>query len=140
MHQKQSACFSQKKSSEFNYLGLLINSQLSFESHVIKVGHRVKFILSNFGFIRNSMTNDAAKLYVCMLWYCHIIIFIFWIFHTLQSITIHIMLLTKPSVDVNSPQKSITGSISSTKVSRDPIGPHTYTVIYPHKHFLNIVK
>ena len=64
MHQKQSACFSQKKNSEFNYLGLLINSQLSFKSHVIKVGHRVKFNLSNFRFIRNSMTTDAAKIYM----------------------------------------------------------------------------
>ena len=71
---------------------------------------------------------------------CYDIVTLLFLFHTLQSITIHIMLLTKPSVDVNSPQKSITGSISSTKVSRDPIGPHIYTVIYPHKHFLNIVK
>ena len=31
--------------SEFKYLGLLIDSQLSFKSHVKKVGHRVKFNL-----------------------------------------------------------------------------------------------
>ena len=50
--------------SEFKYLGLLIDSQLSFKSHVKKEGHRVKFNLSNFRFIRNSMTTDAAKIYM----------------------------------------------------------------------------
>ncbi len=49
---------------EFKYLGLLLDSQLSFKKHVKKVVNIAKFNLANFRFIRNSLTNEAAVLFM----------------------------------------------------------------------------
>lgn len=50
---------------ELKYLGLLLDSQLSFKKHVKNVvGLNIaKFNLANFRFIRNSLTNEAAVLF-----------------------------------------------------------------------------
>ena len=40
---------------------------------------------------------------------------------------------------INSPQKSITGSVRSMKVSKNPLGI-IHTVLYTHKHSLIKVK
>ncbi len=50
--------------NKHKYLGILIDQQLSFKSHVKTVCRKIKFSLSNFRFIRNSMTMDAAKFYI----------------------------------------------------------------------------
>lgn len=48
---------------EFKYLGITIDSQLGFKQHVKRIVNRMKFNLSNFRFIRNNLTLEAAKLY-----------------------------------------------------------------------------
>ena len=40
------------------------NSNLTFKKHIRKVSQRVRFSLANFKYIRNTMTFNAAKLYV----------------------------------------------------------------------------
>lgn len=50
--------------SEYRYLGILIDSTLSFKPQVKRVCNRVKFNLSNFRFIRDHMSTEAAKMYM----------------------------------------------------------------------------
>lgn len=50
--------------SEVKYLGIVIDSNLTFKKHIKKVSQRVRFSLANFKYIRNTMTFNAAKLYV----------------------------------------------------------------------------
>ena len=49
---------------QFKYLGIIIDSTLSFKTHIKKVCNRVKFSLANFKYIRNSLTFNFAKLYM----------------------------------------------------------------------------
>lgn len=54
--------------SHFKYLGVILDSQLSFKKHIKKVTNVVKFNLQNFRQIRPYMSNDAAKTYLhCMI-------------------------------------------------------------------------
>ena len=48
---------------EFKYLGITLDSQLSFKQQIKKIVNRIKFNLSNFRFIRNNLTPESAKLY-----------------------------------------------------------------------------
>ena len=49
---------------QFKYLGIIIDSYLSFKAQIKKVYNRVKFSLANFKYIRNALTFNAAKLYM----------------------------------------------------------------------------
>ena len=50
--------------NEFKYLGIVIDSQLTFKPQVKKVVDRFKFNLNNFRYIRNNLTTEASKLYM----------------------------------------------------------------------------
>ncbi len=54
--------------SEYKYLGVLIDSKLSFKAQV----NRVRFSLSNFRFIRDYMSSDAAlhSMIISHITYC----------------------------------------------------------------------
>ncbi len=54
--------------SEYKYLGVLIDSKLSFKAQV----NRVRFSLSNFRFIRDYMSSDAALIYMHSMIISHI--------------------------------------------------------------------
>ncbi len=58
--------------SEYKYLGVLIDSKLSFKVQVKKVCNRVRFSLSNFRFIRDYMSSDAALMYMHSMIISHI--------------------------------------------------------------------
>ena len=49
---------------QVKYLGIIIDSNLTFKTQVKKVTQRVKFSLANFKYIRNTMTLNSAKLYM----------------------------------------------------------------------------
>uniref|UniRef100_A0A4W5Q9E1 Reverse transcriptase domain-containing protein n=1 Tax=Hucho hucho TaxID=62062 RepID=A0A4W5Q9E1_9TELE len=49
---------------QVKYLGVIIDSNLSFKAHIKKVCNRVKFSLANFRYIRNALTFNAAKLFM----------------------------------------------------------------------------
>ncbi len=59
--------------SEYKYLGVLIDSKLSFKSHVKRVCNRIKFNLNNFRYIRHQMSTQAAKMYTYSMIFSHII-------------------------------------------------------------------
>ena len=48
--------------SHFKYLGVTVDSQLSFKKHIKQVCNTVKFNLRNLKCIRNQLPLDAAKL------------------------------------------------------------------------------
>ena len=50
--------------TEYKYLGIMIDSRLSFKSQVKRVCDRVKFSLSNFRSIRCQLSPEAAKMYM----------------------------------------------------------------------------
>ncbi len=58
--------------SEYKYLGVLIDSKLSFKAQVKKVCNRVRFSLSNLRFIRDYMSSDAALMYMHSMIISHI--------------------------------------------------------------------
>ncbi|XDV32774.1 hypothetical protein PO909_003497 [Leuciscus waleckii] len=58
--------------SEYKYLGVLIDSKLSFTSHVKRVCNRIKFTLSNFRHIRHQMSTQAAEMYMHSMIFSHI--------------------------------------------------------------------
>lgn len=58
--------------SEYKYLGVLIDSKLSFTSHVKRVCNRIKFNLMNFRHIRHQMSTQAAKMYMHSMILSHI--------------------------------------------------------------------
>ena len=49
---------------EFKYLGIIIDSNFNFRAQVRRVCKRIKFNLANFKFIRNSMSIQAAMMYM----------------------------------------------------------------------------
>ncbi len=49
---------------QYKYLGILIDSKLTFKAQVKKVCKQVKFNLYNFKFIRDYMSLEAAKMYM----------------------------------------------------------------------------
>lgn len=49
---------------QLKYLGVLIGSNLSFKAHVKRACNRIKFNLIKFNYIGNSVTFNAAKLYM----------------------------------------------------------------------------
>ena len=49
--------------SDFKYLAIILDSNLSFKKHVKKVIQITKFYMANFRFIRNCLTTEVAKLY-----------------------------------------------------------------------------
>ncbi len=55
--------------SEYKYLGVLIDSKLSFKAQVC---NRVRFSLSNFRFIHDYMSSDAALMYMHSMIISHI--------------------------------------------------------------------
>lgn len=48
---------------DFKYLGVILNSQLSFQKHAKKVANFITFNLVNFRHIRPYLTTEAEKLY-----------------------------------------------------------------------------
>lgn len=49
---------------QVKYLGVFIDSGLTFKKHITKNSTTVKFNLAHFRFIRNQMSTDAAKLFM----------------------------------------------------------------------------
>ncbi len=49
---------------QYKYLGILIDSKLTFKAQVKKVCKQVKFNLYNFKFIRDCMSLESAKMYM----------------------------------------------------------------------------
>ena len=58
--------------SEFRYLGVILDSTLSFRKHIKKVSNSVKYNLANFRQIRNSLTSSAALLFLHCMVFSHI--------------------------------------------------------------------
>ncbi|KAJ0003141.1 hypothetical protein NQD34_018181 [Periophthalmus magnuspinnatus] len=49
---------------EYKYLGVTMDSQLSFKKHIKNVRNKIKFHLVNFKHIRGNLTTEASKLYL----------------------------------------------------------------------------
>ena len=58
--------------SDFKYLGVLIDNNLTFKEHIKKVSKCVKFNLSNFRHIRSCMSTKAALMYMHSMILSHI--------------------------------------------------------------------
>lgn len=58
--------------SEYKYLGVLIDSHLSFKSHITKICKNIKYNLSNFRHIRSHMSFPAAKMFMHSMILSHI--------------------------------------------------------------------
>ena len=58
--------------SEYKYLGVHIDTNLNFKTHIKKVCNKVKFNLSNYRYIRNFLSSAAAKLYLHSMVLSHI--------------------------------------------------------------------
>lgn len=57
---------------EFKYLGLILDPTFSFKKHIKKVSNTVKYSLSIFRHIRDTLTQDAAKIYLDAMIFSHI--------------------------------------------------------------------
>uniref|UniRef100_A0A8C6SXY0 Reverse transcriptase domain-containing protein n=1 Tax=Neogobius melanostomus TaxID=47308 RepID=A0A8C6SXY0_9GOBI len=57
---------------EFKYLGVVLDSTLTFKSHVTKICKTIKFSLHNFRYIRSSMTLQAARMFLHAMVFSHI--------------------------------------------------------------------
>ena len=57
---------------KYKYLGIIIDSTLSFKDHVKKVSNNLRFTLSNFRHLRNHMSTQAARVYLFSLILSHI--------------------------------------------------------------------
>ena len=57
---------------KYKYLGIIIDSTLSFKDHVKKVCNNLRFTLSNFRHLRNHMSTQAARMYLFSLILSHI--------------------------------------------------------------------
>ena len=58
--------------NEYKYLGIVIDTKLTFKTQVKKVVNRIKFNLNNFRYIRNNLTTEASKLYMHAMILSHI--------------------------------------------------------------------
>jgi len=58
--------------SEYKYLGLHLDSNLTFKTHIKRVCNKVKFSLVNFRYIRTLLSTEAAKVYFHSLILSHI--------------------------------------------------------------------
>jgi hypothetical protein len=58
--------------SEFKYLGIILDSNLTFKKHVKKVANTIRYNLANFRHIRPYLTTEAAKLYMHAMIFSHI--------------------------------------------------------------------
>ncbi len=56
----------------YKYLGVHLDLCLGFKTHIKKVCKKVKFNLVHFWFIRNSLSNEAAKVYFHSIIISHI--------------------------------------------------------------------
>ncbi len=62
--------------SDFKYLGVILDSQLTFQKHTKKVAKIIKFNLANFRHIRPCLTIEAAKLFMhSMIFFSYYILF-----------------------------------------------------------------
>ncbi len=50
--------------SDFKYLGIILDSNLTFKKHVKKVANTIRYNLANFRHIRPYLTTEAAKLFI----------------------------------------------------------------------------
>ncbi len=50
--------------SDFKYLGIILDSNLTFKKHVKKVANTIRYNLANFRHIRPYLTTEAAKLFM----------------------------------------------------------------------------
>ena len=57
---------------EFKYLGVILDSTLSFKNHVKKISKTIKFNLLNFKQIRPSLTVNAARMFMHAMIFSHI--------------------------------------------------------------------
>ncbi len=58
--------------SDFKYLGIYIDSNLTFRSHIKKVCNKIKFNLANFRYARSCMSTKAAKMFMHSMIFSHI--------------------------------------------------------------------
>ncbi len=57
---------------EFRYFGIVLDSYLTFKTHVTKVCNRVKHNLANCRFMRDRMSNGAARMHINAMIISHI--------------------------------------------------------------------
>lgn len=53
-----------KNVKETKYLGLILDSNLGFKSHIKNLSNKLKFNLMNYKHIRNSLTTEASNIYL----------------------------------------------------------------------------
>ena len=58
--------------THFKYLGVILDSNLTFKKHIKMVSNTIKFGLQNFKQIRSSITTEAAKSYLHCMIFSHI--------------------------------------------------------------------
>lgn len=58
--------------NEYKYLGITIDSQLNFKTHVKKVVNRIQLNLGIFRQIRTNITTEVSKLYLNAMILSHI--------------------------------------------------------------------
>lgn len=58
--------------TEFKYLGVLLDSNLTFKKHIKKMTKIIKYNLANFRQIRSSLSTEAAKVFLHALIFSHI--------------------------------------------------------------------
>lgn len=57
--------------TQYKYLGLKIDSQLTFKAHIESISKKVKMNLATFRVIRNDMSTDAAKMFLNSMIFSH---------------------------------------------------------------------
>ena len=58
--------------NKYKYLGIMLDSNLTFKHHVKKVSNILRVTLGNFRHLRNHMSTEAAKMYMFSLILSHI--------------------------------------------------------------------
>ncbi len=58
--------------NEFKYLGVIIDSKLSFKNHVKMLSKKIKFHLCNFKQIRGSLSEAAALMFLHSMIFSHL--------------------------------------------------------------------
>ncbi len=64
--------------SDFKYLGIILDSNLTFKKHVKKVANTIRYNLANFRHIRPYLTTEAAKLFMDAMIFSNIYCFTSW--------------------------------------------------------------